>query len=76
MQTLQVLLDSGMPLETALPAFTSNVADILRLRDRGRIQAGNIADLVVLEDNGDIRDVMVGGAWHVAEGAATYSRKV
>ncbi len=66
--TLVDLLGAGVPLEDVLPAFTSNVASILRLRDRGRIGKGLAADLLVLDENNGISDVMVAGIWHVAEG--------
>jgi beta-aspartyl-dipeptidase (metallo-type) len=66
--TLRKLLASGMPLETALPAFTSNVADLLLLRDRGRIRVDGAADLLVLDDEDRITDVMVGGQWHLRDG--------
>jgi len=68
LETLQALLGSGAPLEAVLPAFTSNVADILRLHDRGRIRAGDAADLIVMNDNHDISDVMIAGIWHVEAG--------
>ncbi len=64
-QTLEKLLARGVPLETALPAFTSNVADILRLSDRGRISVGNHADLILLDESGGIDSVMADGIWHV-----------
>ncbi|CAN5268241.1 beta-aspartyl-peptidase [soil metagenome] len=64
-ETLRKLLSRGIALERALPAFTSNVARILRLHRKGRILAGADADLVVLGQGGDIRDVMAGGIWHV-----------
>jgi len=66
--TLAMLLEVGMPMETVLPAFTSNVADILRLRDRGRVQPGMVADLVVLDEEHRIADVMLAGQWHVRNG--------
>lgn len=65
---LSGLLASGVALEEALPAFTSNVARLLRLHDRGRIAEACAADLVVLGDNDDIEDVMIAGAWHVQDG--------
>jgi beta-aspartyl-dipeptidase (metallo-type) len=68
-ETLQKILASGVALELALPAFTSNVADILRLHDRGRIRAGAAADLLVVDDENEIRDVMIAGIWHVQAGA-------
>ncbi len=66
--TLKALLARGLPLERALPAFTSNVADLLRLHDRGRLEPGCAADLLVLDEHGDISDVMVAGAWHRRDG--------
>jgi beta-aspartyl-dipeptidase (metallo-type) len=66
--TLKKLLADGAALEQVLPAFTSNVANILRLNDRGRIGAGYAADVVVLDDGDEIRDVMISGIWHVKDG--------
>ncbi len=66
--TLADLLNAGMPLSTALPSMTSNVAKLLKLGDRGRIAAGLQADMVVLDDEHGIRDVMVAGIWHVRGG--------
>ena len=68
-ETLRTLLGNGVALQRVLPAFTSNVADILRLHDRGRIRVGDAADLIVLDDENDISDVMIGGIWHVQSGA-------
>lgn len=67
-ETLQKLLGNGHSLQSVLPAFTSNVADILRFSDRGRIRNAAVADLIVLDADDRIRDVMVGGIWHVSEG--------
>lgn len=66
--TLKNLLAAGAALEQVLPAFTTNVANILRLHDRGCIKTGNVADVVVLDDNDDIHDVMIAGIWHVKDG--------
>ncbi len=68
-ETLRTLLGNGVALEQVLPAFTSNVADILRLHDRGRIRLGDAADLIVLDDENEISDVMIAGIWHVQAGA-------
>ena len=68
-ETLRTLLGDGVALEQVLPAFTSNVADILRLHDRGRIRVGDAADLIVLDDENEISDVMIAGIWHVQAGA-------
>lgn len=66
--TLATLVQRGWPLERVLPAFTSNVADALRLGAKGRIAVGADADLVLLDDAGAPRDVMARGAWHVRQG--------
>ncbi|MDH4048761.1 MAG: beta-aspartyl-peptidase [Gammaproteobacteria bacterium] len=67
-KTLQDLLKAGAKLQAVLPAFTSNVASLLRFHDRGRIATGLAADLVVLGDDNRIDDVMVAGIWHVRDG--------
>lgn len=66
--TLKSLLDRGAPLQDVLPAFTSNVADVLRLRGKGRIAIDNSADFIILDDHHQISDVMIGGVWHVKDG--------
>jgi beta-aspartyl-dipeptidase (metallo-type) len=67
---LRELLASGVPLERALPPFTSNVAALLRLGTKGRLVVGADADLAVLDAQGRIIDVMAGGRWHVVDGSA------
>ena len=67
METIAELLTAGHALSDILPAFTSNVADLLRLPDKGRLTVGADADLVVLDDDHTVRDVMARGAWHVRD---------
>ncbi|MGY1528829.1 beta-aspartyl-peptidase [Luteimonas sp. A649] len=69
LETLAELLARGIALEDALPAFTSNVADLLRLPSKGRIAAGADADLVVLDEDGAVAHVFAGGHLHVRDGA-------
>jgi beta-aspartyl-dipeptidase (metallo-type) len=66
--TIRSLLERGHALEKILPPFTSNVADLLRLSGKGRIESGANADLVVLDDRHAIRDVMARGVWHLRQG--------
>ena len=66
--TLTTLLQRGVPLDSVLPAITSNVARLLRLYGKGIIDVGASADFVVLDDKHRISDVMIGGAWHVRDG--------
>jgi beta-aspartyl-dipeptidase (metallo-type) len=68
--TVSELLGRGVALEKILPAFTSNVARVLRLDSKGRLVPGADADLVVLEQDGTVRDVMANGRWHVRDGRA------
>lgn len=66
--TLRELLRQGLTLPQALPPLTSNVAALLRLKHRGTIAAGAVADLLVLDDDHGISDVMVAGSWHMRDG--------
>jgi beta-aspartyl-dipeptidase (metallo-type) len=66
--TLRELLEAGVPLERALPPFTSNPARLLALPAKGHITPGADADLVVLGDDGAVSDVMAMGRWHVRGG--------
>lgn len=68
-ETLRELLARGIALQDALPAFTSNVAALLRLPGKGRIAAGADADLVALDATGAVTDVFAGGRPHLRDGA-------
>jgi len=47
-QVRECVTDLDVPLERILPIVTSNTADVLKLRNKGRIAPGADADLVVL----------------------------
>lgn len=66
--TLRELLARGVPLERALPAFTSNPARVLRLPRKGRIVVGADADLVALDGEGRVHAAIAGGIVHVRDG--------
>jgi N-acetylglucosamine-6-phosphate deacetylase len=51
------LVRNGLPLDRAVAAASSNPAALLRADDRGRIEAGRLAHLVLLDD--DLRVVRV-----------------
>lgn len=52
------VLEEKMPLETAVKVVTSNVADILKLRQKGRISVGNDADVVIVDNDFAISEVI------------------
>ena len=64
----RILMQRDLEIEEWLPAFTTNVASILRLNGKGRIRAGFDADLLVVDSDGGLRDVMARGRWHVRNG--------
>ncbi len=66
--TLRELLARGLPLEQALPPFTSNPARLLRLPGKGTIAAGADADLVALDATGRAQTVIIRGTMHVLDG--------
>ncbi|MFT7517074.1 MAG: beta-aspartyl-dipeptidase (metallo-type), partial [Myxococcota bacterium] len=51
-------------LEQALPAFTANPAEHLKLEGKGRIAVGYDADLVVLEEDGSVASVFTAAGTH------------
>jgi beta-aspartyl-dipeptidase (metallo-type) len=61
--TLIRLLASGESPARVLPAFTLNPARLLRFHDRGRIEIGAAADLLVLDDHHQVDRVMTQGIW-------------
>jgi len=69
LETLNDVLGRGVPLERALPAFTSNPAHLLRLPNKGRIRVGADADLLSLGAAGGAHDVIAGGVVHMRAGA-------
>ncbi|KRA76627.1 isoaspartyl dipeptidase [Lysobacter sp. Root667] len=69
LQCLNAVLARGVALERALPAFTRNPAQLLRLDGKGRIEVGCDADLVSLDGRGAAHDVFIGGRPHLRDGA-------
>jgi beta-aspartyl-dipeptidase (metallo-type) len=69
LHTIQALLKAGVSLETFLPVFTSNVADTLCLKGRGRIEVGGYADLAVIDSSGKLVHLLANGRTMVRHGA-------
>lgn len=55
------VLEEKFPMEKALKVITSNVADILRLKGKGRIIPGNDADVVLINDRFEIAHMVAMG---------------
>jgi len=66
--TFKAMLDMDLPIDKVLPLMTSNVASLLKLHYKGRIEKGCDADLLVIDDNHQIESVMARGVWHVKQG--------
>lgn len=58
---IDTVTEENLPLETAVAVVTSNVASILRLRDKGRIEPGKDADIVILDKDYAISDLISRG---------------
>ena len=67
------LLENGFTLEQVLPAFTSNVAQLMKFKCKGRLQTGADADILVLDQQQRIQHVMANGQWHVYDQQQTIS---
>jgi len=57
----KAVIHGKVPLEVALRTITSNVANVLRLKNKGMISVGYDADLVVLDKDLQVEDVWAMG---------------
>lgn len=57
----KTVIQGNVPLEVALRTITSNVANVLRLRNKGMLRVGYDADLVVLDEDLQVQDVWAKG---------------
>lgn len=64
-QTIKSCISQGMVLEDVLSSVTANVAQLLRLSQKGNIRVGADADLVALDSDYEITNVMALGQWHM-----------
>lgn len=60
-ELVDLVKQENWPLEKALKVVTTNVADILKLNQKGRIQNGKDADLVLLNQDFEICHLVVNG---------------
>jgi N-acetylglucosamine-6-phosphate deacetylase len=62
-EAVRNLVRSGVSIPAAVAAASRNPLAMLAIHDRGRIAAGQRADLVALDDDLRVSRVMRGGAW-------------
>jgi len=62
-KAVRVAVGAGVPLELALQAVTSHPADYLGIGGVGRLEPGNLADIVALDDALQVVKVMRRGNW-------------
>jgi beta-aspartyl-dipeptidase (metallo-type) len=67
-ETSEAVRDEGLDLEHALATVTLNPARILRLAGKGSIALGKDADLVLIDENLEIRTVMANGTVLMEDG--------
>ncbi len=60
-ELIDTVKNENIPLEDTMKVVTSNVADILKLKNKGRIAENLDADLVILDDNYQISEVIAKG---------------
>jgi beta-aspartyl-dipeptidase (metallo-type) len=63
------IMESKLPVEQVLPMVTSNTARVLKLKNKGSLETGKDADLLVIhKDSFEIRDVFAKGKPMVRDG--------
>ncbi len=60
-EMIDAVIIEKLPLEKALMVVTSNVAAILKLKNKGKVETGKDADLVILDKEYRISDVIARG---------------
>jgi N-acetylglucosamine-6-phosphate deacetylase len=58
------LVATGVPLPVAVAAASRNPLRLLGITDRGELAAGQLADLVELDDDLRVQRVMRAGTWY------------
>lgn len=60
-EMIDLIIDEKLPVEKAIQVVTSNVADILKLNSKGRIEKSKDADLVILDHEFKIHSLIAKG---------------
>jgi beta-aspartyl-dipeptidase (metallo-type) len=60
-ELVDAVKDESIPLETALKVLTSNPADVLKLKAKGRIEVGKDADILLLDNDFKVKHMFALG---------------
>ena len=72
-QIRRCVLEHKFPLEKVLPLVTANTATVLKLNDKGVLEARKSADILILrKDALEIKDVIAGGRRMVKSGKVCF----
>ncbi len=71
-ELIDTVRQEKMPMEKALPPVTSNVAAILKLPGKGHVGPGMDADLLLLDEEDQIRHLLANGRWLIRDGAVVH----
>jgi beta-aspartyl-dipeptidase (metallo-type) len=63
-----LVIEEGLPVDVAIRPVTSTVADKYKMTDKGRVDVGKDADLLVVEDDLTLRAVYARGKLMVKDG--------
>jgi beta-aspartyl-dipeptidase (metallo-type) len=70
------VLEHKFPLEKVLACVTANTADVLKLEQKGRLEEGKSADVLVLrKESLEIKDVVAGGRRLMKSGKLNFKEK-
>jgi len=67
-ELIDAIQEEGMLVEHAIKVVTSNVADALKLKNKGRIREGLDADVVLLDPDFEIYHMVANGELMVENG--------
>ena len=67
-EVIDAVIQEKLPLETALPVATANVADIWKLPNKGRIGVGLDADLALLDSRFRLVHLLANGRFMIRDG--------
>jgi len=75
-QFVDCIHNGGFSLAEVLPMFTSNAARVLKLDDKGRLEKGKAADILLLhQDTLEIRHLLARGKQFIKDGQIVEAAK-